>query len=84
MIEALEARMRLDRIAEEIRQRAGEGDVDGLEELMRSYALFLPLLINLHLTDLALLQSLGAFHEWWPEEGHDEGGAGEGGGLVES
>ncbi len=78
MKEALEARKRLERIAEEIRQRADEGDREGLEELLTSYSLFLPLLINLHLIDLALLQSLGAFQEWSPIEGHDEVEVGEG------
>jgi hypothetical protein len=28
-------------------------------------------LLNLHLIDLALLQSLGAFHDLWPEEGSE-------------
>jgi DNA-binding MarR family transcriptional regulator len=69
--EAQEARKRLERVAEEIRQRASEGDVEGVEELLSSYALFLPLLLNLHLIDLALLQSLGAFHDLWPEEGSE-------------
>jgi DNA-binding MarR family transcriptional regulator len=69
--EAQEARKRLERVAEEIRQRAGEGDVEGVEEQLTRYALFLPLLLNLHLIDLALLQSLGAFHDLWPEEGSE-------------
>jgi DNA-binding MarR family transcriptional regulator len=70
--EAQEARKRLERVAEEIRQRAGEGDAEGLEELLTSYVLFLPLLLNLHLIDLALLHSLDAFHYWWPEEGSED------------
>jgi hypothetical protein len=69
--EAQEARKRLERVAEEIRQRASEGDVEGVEESLSSYALFLPLLLNLHLIDLALLQSLGAFHDLWSEEGSE-------------
>ncbi len=83
MKEALEARKRLERIADEIRQRADEGDGEGLEELLTSYALFLPLLLNLHLIDLALLQSFGALYDWWSWEGHDEGGTSEGEGWAE-
>jgi DNA-binding MarR family transcriptional regulator len=82
MREAREARRRLELIADEIRRKAGEGDVEGLEELLTGYSLFLPLLLNLHLIDLVLLQGLGAY-EWFPEEGLDEGGAGEGGGWAE-
>jgi DNA-binding MarR family transcriptional regulator len=69
--EAQEARKRLERVAEEIRQRAGEGDVEKVEELLTSYALFLPLLLNLQLIGLALLQSLGAFHDLWPKKGSE-------------
>ena len=76
MREAREARRRLELIADEIRRKAGEGDVEGLEELLTGSALFLPLLLNLHLIDLVLLQGLGAYG-WFPEEGYDEGGAGE-------
>ena len=36
--EAQEARKRLKRVAEEIRQRAGEGDVEGVEELLTAIA----------------------------------------------
>ena len=82
MREAREARRRLEQIADEIRRRADEGDLEGLEELPTGYSLFLPLLLNLHLIDLVLLQGLGAY-EWFPEEGLGEGGAGEGEGWAE-
>jgi len=82
MREAREARRRLEQIADEIRRRADEGDLEGLEELLTGYSLFLPLLLNLHLIDLALLQGLGAY-EWLPWEGYDEGEAGEGEGWAE-
>ncbi len=81
--EALEARKRLERIADKIKRRAEEGDGEGVEELLTSYALFLPLLLNLHLIDLALLQSSGALQDLWSGEGHDEGGASEGEGWAE-
>jgi len=76
MREAREARRRLELIADEIRRKAGEGGVEGLEELLTGYSLFLPLLLNVHLIDLTLLQGLGAY-EWFPEEGLDEGEADE-------
>lgn len=64
---AEEARIRIERVAEEVRRRAEEGDEEALEELMTTYALLLPLLLHLHLIDVALLHQLGALQDWWPE-----------------
>ncbi|MDJ0274816.1 MAG: winged helix-turn-helix transcriptional regulator [Nitrososphaerota archaeon] len=65
--EAKEARSRIERIAQEVTQKVEEGDDEGLEELLTAYVLFLPLLMHLHLLDVALLQQLGDINDWAPE-----------------
>lgn len=65
--EAKEARSRIERIAQEVTQKVEQGDDEGLEELLTAYVLFLPLLMHLHLLDVALLQQLGDINDWAPE-----------------
>ncbi|MCS7117830.1 MAG: hypothetical protein NZ957_03490 [Thaumarchaeota archaeon] len=57
--EAEAAKRELEKVAEEIRSVAERGDVEGLQSLLASYQLLLPMLLNLHLIDLFLLQGLG-------------------------
>ncbi|MEN3047491.1 MAG: helix-turn-helix domain-containing protein [Candidatus Caldarchaeales archaeon] len=57
--EAEAARRDLERVAEEIRRRAEEGDEEGVQELLTQYQALLPMLVSLHLLDLLMLQSLG-------------------------
>ncbi|MCS7095049.1 MAG: hypothetical protein NZ988_04490 [Thaumarchaeota archaeon] len=76
--EAEAAKRELERVATEIRRRAEIGDDGGLQGLLTQYQLLVPMLLNLHLIDLMLLQGLG--YALAGDQGLDFGEGGEEGG----